>query len=154
MNTVNTIANIKAGALDARLTALYGAEALEAQKARYLKAIEAFEALYGKDLDISLLSVAGRSELSGNHTDHNRGMVIAASIDLDIVAVAAKTEGSVVRVKSEGYPEDVVDISDFCAPRGERFSKSDAIVAGMCAGLAKNGYRTGGFVAYTTSSVL
>ena len=154
MNTKNMIANIKSGALDARLTTLYGVEALEAQKARYVKAIEAFEALYGADLDISLLSVAGRSELSGNHTDHNRGMVIAASIDLDIVAVAAKTNGSVVRVKSEGYPEDVVDISDFCAPRKERFSKSDAIVAGMCAGLAKNGYRTGGFVAYTTSSVL
>ena len=154
MNTTATIAQIKNGALDTRLIALYGEEALAAQKERYTKAITEFAALYGDELDISLLSVAGRSELSGNHTDHNRGMVIAASIDLDIIAVAAKTEGNLVRVKSEGYPEDVVDIADFCTPREGRFSKSDAIIAGMCAGLAKNGYRTGGFVAYTTSSVL
>ncbi|MBQ9801878.1 MAG: galactokinase [Clostridia bacterium] len=154
MNTVEMMKKLQDGALDARLTALYGKEALAAQKARYEKAIAAFAEIYGTEHEIRLLSVAGRSELSGNHTDHNRGCVVAASIDLDIVAVAAKTEGTVVRVKSEGYPEDVVDIAAFNAPREDRFSKSDAIVAGMCAGLAKNGYRVGGFSAYTTSSVL
>jgi len=154
MNTITAIERIKKGALDARLLTLYGDDALQAQRTRYIKSIEEFAALYGTERDIYLLSVAGRSELSGNHTDHNRGMVIAASIDLDIVAVAAKTNDSIVRVKSEGYPEDVVDIADFCTPREARFSRSDAIIAGMCAGLAKNGYRTGGFVAYTTSSVL
>ncbi|MBE6580781.1 MAG: galactokinase [Ruminococcaceae bacterium] len=154
MNTTAVIEKINTGALDARFVALYGKEALTAQRARYIKAIEEFAALYGAERDVYLLSVAGRSELAGNHTDHNRGAVIAASIDLDIIAVAAKTEGSVVRVKSEGYPEDVVDIADFRTPREARFSKSDAIIAGMCAGLAKKGYRTGGFVAYTTSSVL
>ncbi len=154
MNTIELTKKLNEGALDARLTALYGKDALAAQKARYASAIAEFAAIYGADRDVRLLSVAGRSELSGNHTDHNRGCVVAASIDLDIVAVAAATSDTVVRVKSEGYPEDVVNIADFTAPREARFSKSDAIVAGMCAGLKKNGYRVGGFVAYTTSSVL
>ena len=154
MNITQTINALRMGALDARLIALYGKEALAAQRERYERAIGEFAALYGTDREIRLLSVAGRSELSGNHTDHNRGCVVAASIDLDIVAVAAPTADSTVRVKSEGYPEDVVDISAFTEPREDRYSKSDAIIAGMCAGMRKNGYRVGGFVAYTTSSVL
>ncbi len=154
MKTLDMIHYIESGALDARLTALYGAEALAAQKARYGDALRAFAALYGADREVRLLSVAGRSELSGNHTDHNRGCVVAASIDLDIIAVAAATDDGIIRVKSEGFPEDVVDLAAFCAPREERFSKSDAIIAGMCAGMKKEGYAVGGFVAYTTSSVL
>ncbi|MBQ9098256.1 MAG: galactokinase [Clostridia bacterium] len=154
MNTAEMIKHIKSGALDARLTALYGTEALEATKVRYEKAIAEFSALYGADREIHLFSVAGRSELSGNHTDHNFGCVVAASIDLDIIAVAAKSEGSVVRVKSEGFPEDIVDIADYNAPRAEHFSHSDSIIAGMCEGMRKNGYTVGGFDAYTTSSVL
>ncbi len=154
MNTVELTQRLKAGALDARLVALYGEEALAAQRLRYANAIAEFAATYGAHREIRLLSVAGRSELSGNHTDHNRGCVIAASIDLDIIAVAAATNDTVVRVKSEGYPEDVVDFLDFNEPREAHFSKSDAIVAGVCAGMRKNGYRVGGFVAYTTSRVL
>lgn len=154
MNTQEMLEKLNRGGLDARLTALYGAEALEKEKARYGKAIAEFSALYGADRDIHLFSVAGRSELSGNHTDHNRGCVVAASIDLDIIAVASPTESRLVRVKSEGFPEDTVDLDAFSKPRAERFSHSDAIIAGMCAGLAKNGYRIGGFDAYTTSSVL
>lgn len=154
MNTKEMLEKLNRGGLDARLTALYGAEALEQEKARYKSAIAEFAALYGADRDIRLFSVAGRSELSGNHTDHNRGCVVAASIDLDIIAVASPSENNIVRVKSEGFPEDVVDLVAFSAPRAERFSHSDAIIAGMCAGFVKNGYRVGGFDAYTTSSVL
>ena len=154
MNTITTISKIERGELDARFTALYGKDALTGVKKRYTDAVRAFEKLYGTDRDILLLSVAGRSELSGNHTDHNHGCVVAASIDLDIIAVAARSEGSVIRVKSEGFPEDVVDIADYTAPRADRFSHSDSIIAGMCAGMKKNGYTVGGFDAYTTSSVL
>ena len=154
MNTATTINKLERGELDARLTALYGENALTGVKKRYIDAICAFEKLYGTDRDVMLLSVAGRSELSGSHTDHNYGCVVAASIDLDIIAVVAKSEGSVIRVKSEGFPEDVVDIADYTAPRAERFSHSDSIIAGMCAGMKQNGYTVGGFDAYTTSSVL
>ena len=111
MKHTELIAAIAGGKADAALIRLYGAEALETQKARYTAAVEAYVALYGTDRDLGIYSVAGRSELSGNHTDHNHGCVIAASVDLDIIAVAAKREDSIIRVKSEGFPEDVVDIS-------------------------------------------
>ena len=79
---------------------------------------------------------------------------MAASIDLDIIAVASPSEKNTVRVKSEGFPEDVVDLTDYTTPRADRFSHSDSIIAGMCAGFRKEGYAVGGFDAYTTSSVL
>ena len=145
MNTTELKNKLKTGGLDARLTALYGSEALAAQKARYEKAIAEFEALYGTGREAHLFSVAGRSELSGNHTDHNHGCVVAASIDLDIIAVASPSEKNTVRVKSEGFPEDVVDLTDYTAPRADRFSHSDSIIAGMRAGFRKEGYAVGGF---------
>lgn len=142
------------GAYDERFAYIYGAQAVKAQKQRYADAIDAFAALYGDNREASLYSVAGRSELSGNHTDHNRGCVIAASIDLDIIAVAAPSEGSVIRIKSEGFPEDTVDLNAFCAPNPARFGHSDALIAGMAEGFVKNGHQVGGFDAYTTSNVL
>lgn len=154
MNTTELSAKIADGALNARLVSLYGEDALEGAKTRYQKALAEFAALYGAEREVHLFSVAGRSELSGNHTDHNLGCVVASSIDLDIIAVASANEGSTVRVKSEGFPEDVVDIADYTTPRPERFSRSDSIIAGMCEGLRRAGYTVGGFDAYTTSSVL
>ena len=142
------------GQFDARLTYIYGEAALEMQKARYASAVTEFEKLYGADRDAALYSVAGRSELSGNHTDHNFGCVVAASIDLDIIAVAAPNSENVIRVKSEGFPEDVVDLNAFKTPDPNRFGRSDALIAGMAAGFLKDGYKVGGFDAYTTSNVL
>ena len=140
--------------LDSRFCEIYGSAALETQKARYLHAVEEFEKLYGADREAALYSVAGRSELSGNHTDHNHGCVIAASIDLDIIAVASPSAGSVIRVKSEGFPEDVVDFGVYNAPNPARYEKSDSLIAGMVAGFRKEGLAVGGFDAYTTSNVL
>ena len=102
MNIEMTKKHVLEGGLDSTLASIYGEAAVEAQKQRYLKAIDDFAKIYG-DRDISLYSVAGRSELSGNHTDHNFGCVIAASIDLDIIAVASKRDDSVIRIKSEGF---------------------------------------------------
>ena len=140
--------------LDSRFCEIYSSAALEMQKARYLHAVEKFEKLYGADREAALYSVAGRSELSGNHTDHNHGCVIAASIDLDIIAVASPSAGSVIRVKSEGFPEDVVDFGVYNAPNPARYEKSDSLIAGMVAGFRKEGLAVGGFDAYTTSNVL
>ena len=85
MKTTELKKALASGGLDGRLIEIYGAEALAGQRARYLHAVEEFEALYGTDREAALYSVAGRSELSGNHTDHNHGCVVAASIDLDII---------------------------------------------------------------------
>ncbi len=153
MNTEQLVKTLAQGGLDSRLCALYGKAKLTEQKERYARAAAAFEALYGRR-DVRLFSVPGRSELSGNHTDHNHGCVVAASIDLDIIAVAAKTDDGVVRVKSEGFPEDVVTLADRKEPDPARFAHSDALIAGMCRGLSDRGFATGGFVASTASSVL
>jgi len=154
MNLNEIKAKINAGGLDKTFADLYGESKVEFARARYEKAIDEFEKLYGGDRDISLFSVSGRSELSGNHTDHNHGCVIAASIDLDIIAVAAPSEGSVIRVKSEGFPEDVVDVAAYTSPVTEKFGSSESIIAGMAEGIAKEGFKIGGFDAYTTSNVL
>ncbi|MBE6553438.1 MAG: galactokinase [Ruminococcaceae bacterium] len=154
MKTSELKAAVLGGAFDQRFTYIYGESALEAQKARYAKAIDEFAKLYGADRDAALYSVAGRSELSGNHTDHNFGCVIAASIDLDIIAVAAPSDGSVIRVKSAGFKEDVVDINTFTEPLETPEGHSNELIAGMVAGFRKDGYKVGGFDAYTTSNVL
>ena len=154
MNATQLKQHILAGGLADTITYIYGSNAVAKQNERYLAAIDEFSALYGADREITLYSVAGRSELSGNHTDHNHGCVVAASIDLDIIAVAAKREDKVIRIKSEGFPEDVVDFSAYTAPVAEKFGTSESIIAGMCAGFRKDGYAIGGFDAYTTSNVL
>ena len=154
MNSKNMIDNISKGALDSRLVSLYGTDALPMQKSRYISALEKFEELYGTEREVSIFSVSGRSELSGNHTDHNRGCVIAASIDLDIIAIASKRDDSIIRIKSEGFPEDVVDITKYSSQDVSNFGSSASIIAGMAEGIGKRGYIVGGFDAYTTSNVL
>ena len=154
MNSNQMKTHIANGGIDSVLAHIYGEAAVSAQKARYAAAIDEFAAIYGADRDVTLYSVAGRSELSGNHTDHNHGCVVAASIDLDIIAVAAAREDSVIRIKSEGFPEDAVNFAEYSAPIEAKFGTSESIIAGMCQGFLKDGYKIGGFDAYTTSNVL
>lgn len=148
----NTIAS---GGIDATLVSGLSVreDNIPAQRERYAKAADEFLSLYG-DGDVSLYSVGGRSEISGNHTDHNYGRVIAASVNLDILAVVKKTDRGVVRIKSEGFPEDVVELSAVETPDESKFFTSAAIIAGMQKAFLNAGYAVGGFDAYTTSNVL
>ena len=145
---------LQAGELDARLAQVYGDDAVAAQRARYAAAMDSFAALYGTEREVSLFSVSGRSELSGNHTDHNHGCVVAASINLDIIAVASANDSGIIRVKSEGFGMDEVDIAAYNAPDPAKYATSASIIAGMSAQFAASGLCTGGFDAYTTSDVL
>ena len=154
MNTIEMKKYIAEGGIDKTLTHIYGEAAVDMQKTRYSAAIDEFAAIYGADREITLYSVAGRSELSGNHTDHNYGCVVAASIDLDIIAVASKRDDNVIAIKSEGFPQDVVDFSKYNAPIESKFGSSESIIAGLVQGFLKDGYAVGGFDAYTTSNVL
>ena len=154
MKTSELLLYVKNGELDKSLIALYGENALDSQRARYENAIKEFASLYGEGREVSLLSVSGRSELSGNHTDHNRGCVIATSVDLDIIAVASAREDDSVRVKSAGFPEDSLMLSKYTEPDPSRFGSSVSLIAGMARGFADRGYAIGGFDAYTTSNVL
>lgn len=133
------------------LSAIYGADA-EYGAERIRKAVEAFKETYG-DGDFSVFSVPGRSEICGNHTDHNRGEVFAASINLDIIAVARKTEGTTVRLTSEGFGESVVDVSNLEVVSEQNGSPS-SIIRGVCDGFVRNGHEICGFDAYLTSNVL
>ncbi len=125
-----------------------------AQAKRMIAAVEEFEKLYGADRDVALFSVPGRSEILGNHTDHNRGCVLAGAIDRDIIAVAAKNSDGVIRFQSEGYPEDIVGIEEAKDPSGFKQVTSRALVAGLVGGFIKNGYGVGGYDAYSTTEVL
>ncbi len=155
MNAAELKAKIAKGGIDGVLKdgLSVPCDKVEGQRARYTKAVEEFEALYG-DGDITLYSVGGRSEISGNHTDHNFGKVIAASVNLDILAVVKAADDGVIRIKSEGFPEDVVPASAADAPDASKFFKSEAIIAGMERAFLNAGYKVGGFSAYTTSNVL
>ena len=126
----------------------------EAQAKRYIAAIEAFETIYGEDREAMILSVPGRSEISGNHTDHNRGCVLAGAIDRDIIAVAAKNDDNVIRLKSEGYPKTCIDLNKIDDPEAFRKFTSDALIAGMAKGFSNHSYAIGGYDAYATTEVL
>lgn len=134
------------------LKKLYGEKAVPMQTQRYRKLKENFAALYGGG-QVRLFSAPGRTEVGGNHTDHNRGRVMAAAVDLDVIAAVRPEEGTVVRVKSEGYPEDVVDISDLTVHDDEA-NTSAALIRGVAAGFKNAGLPVCGFTAYTTSNVL
>ena len=142
---------LKGGALSA-YTHLYAD--IDRQTERMLRAVDKFTEMYGDDRDVALFSVPGRSEICGNHTDHNHGRVLAGAIDRDIIAVAAKNEDGVVRFHSEGYPEDVVDLSLIDEPKNFRKFTSRSLVAGLCRGFSMNGYSIGGYDAYSTTEVL
>ena len=152
MNTKTAKTRILAGEFDAALSRLYGDARVPAQRIRYANAVASFEQLYG-DRDVAFFSVPGRTEIIGNHTDHNNGRVIAASVDIDIIAVAAKTDDNTVRVKSEGYREDVVQLCDL-DPDSYKNGSSAAILAGVASAFRNNGRNYGSFAAYTTSDVL
>ena len=153
MNTTQLIEKIAGGELDGLFETLYGKSGIENARERYTNAINSFTYLYGKREGAMLFSVAGRSEISGNHTDHNYGKVIAASVDCDIIAVAAPAEGNVVRIKSEKYKEDRISLQDLKPENFPRF-KSASLVAGMCHVMRDAGFKAEGFDAYTTSNVL
>ncbi|MEZ3497141.1 MAG: galactokinase [Lachnospiraceae bacterium] len=142
------------GAYDERLRRVYVTdEAVRAQYDRYAALADEFARLYDGERDIRLFSAPGRTEVGGNHTDHNHGKVLAAGIDLDAVAAAAVNSENIVRVKSAGYSMDVVDLSDLSVQENET-GHSPALVRGMCQGFLNYGYKIGGFDAATASRVL
>lgn len=137
---------------DATLISLYGASWLDHQRSRYVDAVKAFIDLYG-DRDVALFSAPGRSEISGNHTDHNGGLVLAAAIDLDILVVASRRSDDKICVKSHGFKhEDRVTAAD-TAPDPSAFGTSASLLRGLCHAFLSRGYAVCGFDAYTTSSV-
>ena len=103
---------LKSGAKDELLMDIYLDEnQLAYQRDRYVAAIEKFESLYGAG-EVSIYSAPGRSEIGGNHTDHQNGEVLAASVNLDAIAIVEAVEEPVVQVVSGNYPMITVDLAE------------------------------------------
>ncbi len=134
------------------LSSVYSAPA-EQQK-RILSAVDSFEELFGSDREVCLLSVPGRSEILGNHTDHNRGKVLAGAIDRDIIAVVSKNETGKINLKSEGYDKDTVDLSLVEDKNAYPKYSSASLILGIAKGFMLSGFDFGGFDGYATSDVL
>ena len=155
MRPVNTMAeSIEKGSFDKPFETLYGTRSLEGTKERYMRMVDGFALEFGREREITFFSAPGRTEIGGNHTDHNHGKVLAAAVNLDIVAAVSLNDDMVIRVKSEGYPaRDVIDITSLDIDEEEKES-SASLIRGVCAGIKKMGYQIGGFDAYTHSNVL
>ena len=100
----------------------------------------------------NVFSSSGRAEILGNHTDHNHGLVMVASISCDVIAAVSKTNDNIVKVCSEGYPAVIVDISDLNV-KPDEYGTSDALVRGVAKAIIDRGHKIKGFTAYTTSSI-
>jgi len=135
------------------LEALYGAEEADAQAARYARLAE-LAASEGAGPDLRFYSAPGRTELGGNHTDHNRGRVLCAAVRLDAVACVAPSGSSSVRLVSEGYADPIeLDLSDLEPKPAERGTTA-ALVRGVARGLADRGVGPRGFAGRMHSTVL
>ncbi len=141
------------GGYQETLLRLYGPEQLERQTRRYLSAVDTYVSLFGDKENLVLFSAPGRTEIGGNHTDHQRGRVLAASIDLDVIAVVSPNDSGVIHIKSEGHEENVVRLGQL-EPAEEERNTSTALVRGIAARFMELGYKIGSFTAYTTSNVL
>jgi len=156
---------IAAGDLDSFFREQYGEEAVARQRERYLALVSAVRERFGSDssapgaraaenASLSFFSTPGRTELGGNHTDHNNGRVLAASVHLDSLAAAFPTEGRVVELSSEGFPEPfAVDLRSQEPAAAER-GRTESLIRGVASRLAALGYRVGGFRGCITSEVL
>lgn len=146
-------AQLQGGDYDAKLTQVYGlqGEALAPFRARIAAALHRFCEIYGEQ-PVCVFSVPGRTELGGNHTDHEHGCVLAGGIGLDILAIAAPTDDGIIRVQSEGYPEDCVVCGEN-DPRADETGTSASLIRGTAAHFAADGFPVGGFCAYTVSDV-
>lgn len=141
-----------AGEYDDMLCKLYVTEDAAKQRNRLADIISEYEALFG-ETQVELFSAPGRTELGGNHTDHQNGCVLAASVNLDIVACAAANGTNIIRIQSEGYPMEEISLDEL-EPKPEERNGTAALIRGVAAAISQRGYSVGGFDAYAASDVL
>ena len=142
---------VESGKFDKDFALLYG-DAEKAEK-RYSKAVDSFKEIFGDAENLRLFSAPGRTEIGGNHTDHQHGCVLAGSVNLDVIAVVAANDDGVIRIKSEGYDMDCVNITEFDKNQKEE-GRAISLIRGVCNRFKELGCEIGGFNAYTTSNVL
>ena len=155
MKIYELISGLSDGRFDEQLKMLYGnsERAVLRNRARYLSAAENFSKLYPECEEIRVFSASGRTEVGGNHTDHQHGCVFAAAVSLDIIGIVKFHDDGVIRIKSEGYMADEIELSSFEVNEAEK-GTSAALIRGIAAKFTEIGVKIGGFDAYFTSEVL
>ena len=138
--------------LEQSLARLYTPERLPAQLERCRGVLAGLKETFGPCAQAAVFSAPGRTEICGNHTDHQHGLVLAGSINLDVIAAVAPNGENVIRIQSEGFPMDTVELDSLEPREGER-NTSAAIIRGVAAWFKSQGCRLEGFDAYTTSTV-
>jgi len=137
---------------------LYGQDPqiVEKQVHRYIQATVRFCELFPRydNQELYVFSTPGRTEIGGNHTDHNAGRVLAAGVSLDAIAVVTGSSDNVITVYSEGYPEPFTVRLDNLSPVKEEEGTTNALIRGIASRIKELGYKIGGFNAYITSDVL
>ena len=152
MNNVKE--SIMNGGYDSVFKALYGESSVPYQQKRYARLLDCFAETFPENKEQpQFFSAPGRTELGGNHTDHQHGCVVAASVSMDIAAAAAPNGESVIRILSEGFPLTTVSLEDLSIKEDEK-NKTPSLIRGVAAGMKERGYSIGGFDAYMTSDVL
>lgn len=155
MNIKDVSENLKKGAAQQLFAHIYAADetGVKKQTERYAAAAAEFAKLFGDGREVELFSAPGRTEVGGNHTDHQHGRVLAGSVNLDVIAVCSKNDENIIRIKSEGYHMDEINLGDLTVQQNE-INKAASLIRGVAARFSQLGYDIGGFDAYTTSNVL
>ncbi len=139
--------------MDDRLADIYGDKGMvDMQNNRYLKALECYEALFGAG-EVEVYSAPGRTEIGGNHTDHQHGRVLAGSVNLDTIAVVGFHDKNTIELVSEGYEPLSVSLDELTVDES-LYGTTAALIKGVVAGLQNRGYKVAPFKAYMTSNVL
>ena len=138
----------------ARLASLYCCAPAEtaSEAARYAAVLDGLEKTFGSHAEAGLYSAPGRTEIGGNHTDHQHGRVLAGSVNIDMIAAAAPNDKNQLRVQSEGYDLCVIDLNDLEA-RKEEENTTAALLRGECAAFAQRGAKLAGLDVYVSSNV-
>ena len=142
------------GVHTARLASLYccAPEQTPAQAARYEAVLNGLEATFGTHAEAGLYSAPGRTEIGGNHTDHQHGRVLAGSVNIDMIAAAAPNSLNQLRVQSEGYDLCVIDLADLAA-RKEEENTTMSLLRGECEAFRQRGAKLSGLDVYISSNV-
>ena len=138
----------------ARLASLYCCAPAEtaSEAARYAAVLDGLEKTFGSHAEAGLYSAPGRTEIGGNHTDHQHGRVLAGSVNIDMIAAAAPNDKNQLRVQSEGYDLCVIDLNDL-EVRKEEENTTAALLRGECAAFTQRGAKLAGLDVYISSNV-
>ena len=153
MEAKELIAKIESGDYNDTILDIYVDEGkVEYQRQRYMDAINQYISAFGND-DVEIYSAPGRSEVGGNHTDHQHGEVLAASINLDAIAIVKPLDEAVVKIISKGYDMITVNLDNIGLMENEK-ETTLSLIKGVLYKMTEMGYKIGGFQAYITSDVL